>query len=338
MPGLKIHYEALKIPAVSTHNTISPFNMEMNGGIEVEIHVIKIIGSEKGPTVYVGGGTHGDEINGIEAVLRLPSLLDKIDIKGTLILVPLQNPAAYKFRARLNPYDPIDPDWVHPGDPKGKYTQRMKYHLRNLWINSDCIIDLHTSGRKGSNNSMIYVPPENGNGSGNESLRLSKAFGGDRIIFGSKEENYGWPVKNAMPFVAVRNGKAGLYPEAGNGGSSIPKERHVKYFTTGVMNVLKKMGLITGDIVKQGEVLVVDPLEEKNIFLKARIEGIFNPTVEVGEKVRKGQLLAEIHAIPKGIQKIISPMEGLVTYRHFLGPTTTGENLYTISQDIEEIS
>ena len=74
---------------------------------------------------------------------------------------------------------------------------------------------------------MIYVPPESGNGAGNRSLELAKKFGGDRIVFGVKEDDYGWPVRNAMPFVAVREGKIGLYAEAGVGGAGIPDNRYV---------------------------------------------------------------------------------------------------------------
>ncbi|MFX1514110.1 MAG: hypothetical protein ACFFCQ_16140 [Promethearchaeota archaeon] len=46
----------------------------------------------------------------IEAALRLPKHINYANLKGNLIIVPLQNPAGYEFKARLNPFDPIDPD------------------------------------------------------------------------------------------------------------------------------------------------------------------------------------------------------------------------------------
>ncbi|MHA1973515.1 MAG: succinylglutamate desuccinylase/aspartoacylase family protein [Candidatus Hodarchaeales archaeon] len=327
----KIIYEKYPIQKVGTHNTLPPFNMEIDKGVHEEIHVIKHIGKEAGPLVYVGGGTHGDEVNGVLAVLWIHRKLKKIQLRGNVILVPLQNPAGYRFRTRLNPYDPIDPDWVHPGDRNGSYTQRMKHILNGLASEADCVIDLHTSSRKGSNNTMVYVPPGNKEEAEINSLNLSLAFGGDRIIYGNNEKDYGWPVQNAMPFVAVRKGKTGIYAEAGTGGSSIPEEKFVNYFVTGVMNVLSEIGVIDGQICKQGERKVVNPLNENSISVKSELPGIFMPKVMVGDRVTKGQILAKIYGIPDGEKEIVSPINGIVMYRHMFGPTSEKDNIVTIS-------
>ena len=319
------------VPPWGTHNTVPPFAFALRRGVEAQIHAITITGKEPGPSLYVGGGTHGDEINGIEAAWQIGHKVDYTELKGSLTVVPLQNPAALQYRSRLNPFDPIDPDWVHPGDPCGSYIQRVKYILNDLASGADCVIDLHTSGISGTNNPMIYVPPEIGNGAGKRSLELSLAFGGDRIVYGKKEEDYGWPVKFAMPFVAVREGRAGIYSEAGHGGSLIPEERFVKYFVTGVFNVMRKMGMIEGEIVEQGERLVVDPVSEGEQTVQAPAEGIFKPVVQVGERVQKGQLLAEIHIIPEGLEEVISPLDGLITYLQLFGPTAEGDRMVTIS-------
>jgi predicted deacylase len=327
----EIRYESYTIPPMGTHNTIPPFPTKLVRGEEAEINVIKVIGKEPGPELYVGGGTHGDEINGIEAVLRIPQEIDINKLVGSLTLVPIQNPVAYKFRTRLNPYDPIDPDWVSPGDPMGTYNKRVKHLLDQLASSADCVIDLHTAGRGGTNNPMIYVPPEIGNGAGENSLKLSKVFGGDRIIQGAQEIDYGWPVQFAMPFIAVRKGKMGLYPEAGEGGAGTPEEKFVKYFVTGVFNVMKMLNMVEGKVVLQGERIIVDPLKEKAQSARANKAGIFNPYVQIGEKVQKGQLLGEIHVIPKGIEQITAPIGGLVTWLGCFGPTAKGDRLVTVS-------
>jgi len=303
----------------------------MEKGIEATIHVIRVIGKQPGPKIYVGGGVHGDEINGIEAALRVPREIDPKKMKGELVIVPVQNPAAYLFRMRLNPYDPIDPDWVHPGSPKGYYSQRMKHILNKLASDADCVIDLHTSGRGGTNNPMIYVPPEIGNGAGRRSLELALAFGGDRIFQGAKEEDYGWPVSLAMPFVAVRDGRAGIYPEAGQGGAGAPEELFVNYFVTGVLNVMRAMAMIESEVYEQGERLVVDPLTENTQTVKTRSGGIFNPQIEIGELVKKGQVLGEVHSIPIGVEQVTAPIEGLVTWFCCFGPVSKGDRLISIS-------
>jgi len=299
--------------------------------VEVQIRVVTITGREPGPSLYVGGGTHGDEINGIEAAWQIAHRVDYAKLKGRLTVVPLQNPAALRYRSRLNPYDPTDPDWVHPGAPKGSYTQMVKHVLNGLASKADCVIDLHTAGMGGTNNPMIYVPPETGNGAGRRSLELALAFGGDRIVYGKNEEDYGWPVEFAMPFVAVREGRLGLYSEAGHGGSLIPEERFVNYFVTGVFNVMKKMGMVEGEIAEQGERLVVDPLSEGEQAVRAPAEGILRPMVQVGDRVRKGDLVAEIHVIPEGLKEVRSPLSGLITYLQLFGPTAEGDRIAAIS-------
>jgi predicted deacylase len=328
-PG--VHFQSFHIPATGTHNSIPPFTSKIQPGIAVEIHAIHIIGTTPGPTLYIGGGMHGDEINGIAAALRLPKHIAHTNLKGNLIIVPLQNPAGYEFKARLNPFDPIDPDWVHPGKKTGPYSQSMKYILNQLAARADCVMDLHTAGRDGTNNPMIYVPPEIGNGAGKRSLSLALAFGGDRIVYGTTEDEYGWPVKFAMPFVAVREGKPGLYIEAGSGGAGIPDERFVNYFITGVLNVLKTMEMLKGEITDQGERIIVDPSIEQDRMLRAPVGGIFSPKIQIGETVMPGQLLAEIHCIPEGEEQITAPVGGLITYLQRSGPTTKGDQLLVIS-------
>jgi predicted deacylase len=232
---------------------------------------------------------------------------------------------------RLNPYDPIDPDWIHPGRPTGTYTQRIKHILNSLARDADCVIDLHTAGRGGINNTMIYTPPETGTGAGKKSLELSIVFGGDRIIQGEKDEDYGWPVSNTMPFVAAREGRAGIYAEAGEGGSVTPHHEHVDYFVTGILNVLKVMEMIEGKPIDQGEKVVVDPLNENTASVKAKEFGIHSPMISIGSKVKKGQKLAKVRKIPSGIDIFNSPIDGIVTWQQSYGPVSKGDRLFTIS-------
>lgn len=325
------HHESFEIPPVGTHNTLPPFNSQMDKGLALNIHVIRIIGESSGPKVYVGGGIHGDETNGIDAALRIADHVDYKALKGEVLIVPVQNPGGLQYRMRLNPYDPIDPDWVHPGNPKGTYTQRIKFILNGLASDADCVIDLHTAGRGGINNTMIYVPPETGNGAGKRSLELSLAFGGDRIIQGKQLEDYGWPVKNAMPFVAVRDGRAGIYAEAGGGGGGIPNQEFVKYLATGVINVLKKMNMLDGESMSQGEKVVVDPLIDNDVSVRVDALGIHRPLIKVGQRVKKGQVLAEVSLIPSGVERYESPIDGLVMWQQSFGPISKGDRLFTIS-------
>ena len=62
-PGKYI--ESFVIPPSKTHNTIPPYNQSIIQGPECKLFAVRIVGNSISPCIYVGGGTHGDEINGI---------------------------------------------------------------------------------------------------------------------------------------------------------------------------------------------------------------------------------------------------------------------------------
>ena len=328
-PGKYIeHYS---IPSAGTYNTVPPFATSIVKGPECAIEAVRIVGNSSSPCIYIGGGTHGDEINGVAATLRLIDEISPEGLNGSLVLVPVQNPLGFKYRSRLNPYDPIDPDWVDVDQPSGLYTKSVKKALYELIDDADCVIDMHTAGRGGFNNTMIYVPPETGDAVGEKSLGLSIAFGGDQIIQGKELRDYGWPVRYAMPFVFARKGKTGIYAESGEGGSTLPDEKSVEYFVTGVYNVMKSLGMIEGDIVEQGKRIVVDPLVEDSVRTKSPVEGVFFPIVETGTSVEEGELLGKVYGIPSGVFEILAQRDGYITWRCSFGSISKDGNLFTIS-------
>lgn len=326
------HIEHYSIPPTGTHNTVPPFTSSIVRGPECTVDAVRIVGDSTSPCIYVGGGTHGDELNGVAATLRLIDEVSPEGLKGSLVLVPIQNPLGFKYRCRLNPYDPIDPDWVHPGKPSGAYSKNVKKVLYELAEDADCVIDLHTAGRGGFNNTMIYVPPETGDGKGGESLKLSVAFGGDQIIQGKGLDDYGWPVHYAMPFVFAREGKTGIYVESGEGGSTISDDKSVEYFVTGVYNVMKILGMIKGNVVEQGKRNIIDPLKDDSVSVKSPVEGVFIPSLEAGADVEEGQLLGKVYGIPSGVFEILAPRSGYIMWRCSFGSVGEDGRLFSISR------
>ena len=317
------------IPPSGTFNTLPPFSSSILMGPECTVNAVRIVGSSSSPCIYVGGGTHGDEINGIAATLRLIEEVSPVKLRGSLILVPVQNPLGFKYRSRLNP---IDPDWVHPGKPSGDYSKNVKKVLYQLVEEADCVIDLHTAGRGGFNNTMIYVPPETGDGKGRASLKLSVAFGGDQIVQGQELDDYDWPVHYAMPFVFTRKGKTGIYAESGEGSATIPDEKSVEYFITGVYNVMKSLGMIDGNVIKQGKRKIIDPLEDDSVNVKSPVEGVFITSVEAGVVVAMGDLLGKVYGIPSGVYEILAPRNGCITWRCSYGSVGRDGPLFSIAQ------
>src|SRR4051795_1888427 len=61
----------------------------LSGAIQIPVTVIR--GRKPGPTGFVVGAVHGDEINGSDIVRRLIFDIDHEKLSGTLIAIPVVN-------------------------------------------------------------------------------------------------------------------------------------------------------------------------------------------------------------------------------------------------------
>lgn len=326
----RLETRTVSLKCSDTYNTISPFNSRVTRSSDFDLIVHTIYGSLPGPSLFVGGCMHGDELNGAAAALQLVEIIQSYELRGTVVVVPIQSPVAFNYRERLNPFDPIDPDWVFPGRRIGTYAQVLKYQLMSLASSAECVIDCHSAGRGGVNVPMVYCPPEIGNGGGYKSLQLAKQFGGERIVFGDTEADYDWPVTFTLPFVAAREGRIGIYAEAGTGGSHIPDIKHVKYLVNGVVNVMIATSMISGVMVEQGERVVVNPSRHED-HVVAPSEGIFLPMVGVGASVLTAGCIAEVLGVSSECHRLLAPSSGIVTYLNNFGSVGAGDRLITIS-------
>jgi len=53
-PG--IHFHSIEIPPVGTHNTLPPFNSQMEKGMKLELNIIRILGKGNGPKYMLAVG------------------------------------------------------------------------------------------------------------------------------------------------------------------------------------------------------------------------------------------------------------------------------------------
>ena len=82
---------------------------------QIQTPVLIVHGREDGPTLWLNGAVHGDELNGFMAIRQLVGALDPKELKGVLIATPLCNPLAVQWRNRFGPYDQLDLDQEFPG-------------------------------------------------------------------------------------------------------------------------------------------------------------------------------------------------------------------------------
>lgn len=70
----------------------------------IQIPITVIRGRKSGPTAFVMGAIHGDEINGADIVRRLIFDVDHEKLSGTLIAIPVVNIPGFLEQSRYLPY------------------------------------------------------------------------------------------------------------------------------------------------------------------------------------------------------------------------------------------
>src|SRR5271156_4476471 len=94
----------------------------------IQIPVTVIRGRKAGPTAFVVGAIHGDEINGADIVRRLIFDVDHEKISGTLIAIPVVNITGFLAQTRYLPYH-RDLNRFFPGNRRGNNAERFAYRI-----------------------------------------------------------------------------------------------------------------------------------------------------------------------------------------------------------------
>ena len=291
-------------------------------GIEVKFLAHIFEGGGAGPTVYVGAATHGNELQGVEICRRLAEELDPKSLKGNLIVVPVQNPMAFKHRVRLNPIDGKDLDRLYPGTPEGTATERLANTLYSkLASTADVVIDLHSGGIGSMNIPHIYVPSKKPTRTKHTSLELAKAFGADVLIDTKPGVDYHFDLEHLSPYCCNSHGAAGLYPEMGEGGHV--SEHYVQFGLRGVKNVLRKLGMLSGAVEEQGKQRVAT----RTSVARTKTSGILLTRYELGQEVRKGEVIAEVVGVFGGREEILAPTDGIIHWTVTFGNIGAGEHV-----------
>ncbi|MCH7408455.1 succinylglutamate desuccinylase/aspartoacylase family protein [Belliella sp. DSM 111904] len=260
-PGQSVNIE-IAIARLPTHTLI-------------DLPIIIKRAKEDGPVVLISGGVHGDEINGIVAVKRMLEEDDITPKKGTVILIPLVNIYGFLSNSRTFP-DGRDLNRSFPGSKKGSLASQIAFILTNEIIPLiDYGIDIHTGGRMLSNYPQIRVDYKDKKG-----VELAKAFGTHYILNSPH-------IDKSFRKEAYKMRKSILVYEGGE--SMRIDDFAVEEAISGTKRLLHHLGMLdSAPEPKQGHLLT------ESSWLRAKISGIFMTSVQLGDQVKKGQVLARI--------------------------------------------
>jgi N-alpha-acetyl-L-2,4-diaminobutyrate deacetylase len=265
---------------------------------DARIEVFGCRGVSAGPLALVMAGVHGDEYEGPAAVFSLADVLSPDRLRGTVIAVPVTNPAAFAAGTRLHPEDGGNLARTFPGNPHGGPTERLAGAIfEELAGRADYLIDLHSGGVE-----YVFLPvtgfygPPAGD---NPSFQAARAFGLPAL----------WklpPTGGVLSCEAWKLGKVAIGAEYQGAGQLSPDG--VSAYRNGILACLAHWGLLAPAPEQPRAVNVFE-----GDWQLASAEGIFMAGCRLGDAVNRGaSLAATVDTRGHVQQEFLSPSDGVI--------------------------
>jgi predicted deacylase len=251
---------------------------------------IAVVANGRGPTAFFMAGNHGDEYEGQIALVKLIRALEPSEIQGRVIIVPAANLPAALDGARVSPIDQGNLNRSFPGDPDGGPTQQIAHYIDSvLFPMATLFHDFHSGGT-----SLDYMPfasvHEGEDAAVNaRGLAALKAFGAPLSVIwkASRDPRF-------SPVAAMRRGIAALGGEFGGAGRV--SRSGVELVSRGARRLLAHLGIAAPPLDPTPATRLV-AVPGRDHFVYAPEPGLFEPAVELGDVVKRGQLCGEVHFI-----------------------------------------
>ncbi|MDX1674402.1 MAG: succinylglutamate desuccinylase/aspartoacylase family protein [Longimicrobiales bacterium] len=234
-------------------------------------------GREPGPTLWLTGAIHGDEIDGIEIIRRTMDAVDPGALSGAIIAVPVVNLFGFVSESRYLP-DRRDLNRAFPGSAGGSLAARLAHMLMQEVVSrADWGIDFHCGSDDRENLPQLRADLDDA-----ETRRLAHRFGAPVTIHGK-------PPDGALRKAAWKAGCRTLVFEGGQAGRFT--ESAIRAGVTGVARVLAALGMREGE-PEPAETATIE--SRKTRWVRAGRSGICRVEVALGETVRRNQRLGEV--------------------------------------------
>lgn len=265
-----------------------PWSRDEAGWGDLMVPVISIRHGA-GPCALVIAGNHGDEWEGQFAIRNIARELQPRDVKGQIIFVPALNFPAVLNNSRCSPIDKLNMNRIFPGDSRGSVTQKIAaFVYQELVRRADFVLDLHAGGRTlmcATYGAMHRYPDAE---LSRKTLGLMRAFGAPISLIFEAE-----PDRDGMLDTAVEDlGKPFFCVELG--GSGTVTARSIGVAARGVRGVLNHAGITSTPLPAVPDTRIMEI--PANGFVRAADHGLFEPFVEMGEVVRAGQAIGQMHS------------------------------------------
>jgi N2-acetyl-L-2,4-diaminobutanoate deacetylase len=294
------------------------------GSVMIPIAVIR---NGKGPTALLTGANHGDEYEGPIALFDLARTLKPEDVAGRVIIVPAMNYPAFGAGTRTSPIDRGNLNRSFPGCPAGTVTEKIAdYFTRHLLPLADLVLDLHSGGR-----TLDFVPlaaahilPDK-----TQEARCFAAVAAFSAPYSLRMLEI--DAVGMYDTTAESLGKTFVTTELGGGGTA--RAETIRIAKRGVRNVLRHIGILEGAAEISPSQQLDMPTDDCFTFVE--LDGLIESCVDLGEPVRRGDVLSRIHSTGRTGQPAVeyrAKIDGILAARHFPGLAKAGDCIAVVAQ------
>ncbi|ABM61037.1 succinylglutamate desuccinylase/aspartoacylase family protein [Halorhodospira halophila] len=283
--------------------------------VGMPVHVVH--GRRDGPTLCLSAAIHGDEINGIEIIRRVLALPQLRRMRGTLLAVPIVNVFGVLAQTRYLP-DRRDLNRSFPGSAGGSLAARLAHlFMSQVLERASHAIDLHTGTAHRTN-----LPQIRANLDDPGTLELARAFSAPVIINSDLRDG-------SLRHAADERGIPVLLYEAGE--ALRFDEDCIRLGVRGITGVMRELGMLPR--VKR-KYPPRRPVQVENTrWVRTESSGILRTTVQLGQRVRRGEQLGLISdPFGDGETQALAAFDGIVIGRTNLPLVHEGDALFHVAR------
>jgi len=265
--------------------------------------VVLVHGRHPGPTLWIQAGLHGDEYDGVVALLKWCEHVNPDALSGSVIAVPVVNVPAFTHGTASSPLDNRNLNRTFPGNDRGTWSERFAaWVLGIIEQYARAFLDLHGGGRYLDVDHFVFYGAADAAGR-NSSLDLAAATGA-RYLCPQPAVHEG-----ALYAVLAARGIPAVLVEAGGGPSWRPEA--VECHLTAIRGALRAVKMVDdpGPAGPPTEPSGGTRIVRRVIELRSSRGGIALHRVPVGAIVSQGELLLELHDYHGQVREhLVSPL------------------------------
>jgi len=265
-------------------------------GSSLSLPLSVVNGLRPGPTVWLSGAIHGDELNGVEIIRLVLRELRPRNLAGAVIAAPVVNVFGFINESRYLP-DRRDLNRSFPGSNRGSLASRLAHlFMHEVVDRCDYGIDLHTGSDHRSNLPQIRCDTTNP-----AVLAVAKAFGAPITVHapnrdGSLREACD---ERGIPILLYEGGEAHRFDEFA--------------IAAGVAGVLRVLAALQMRPHVEERRMRPSPIVHHTVWVRARRSGLFRLSTELGAEVARDAelgVIADAHGHARGVVR--APIAGVV--------------------------